>query len=55
MKLIQLLASWLIVVVVINLVLFILGKISVFAFWSITALIGILAYYVIPYYQKNKR
>lgn len=54
MKLIQVLASWLIVAVVINLVLFILGKVSGFTFWSITGAVGILAYYVIPYYQKNK-
>ncbi len=53
MKLIQILALWLIVAVMINLVLFALGRVSGLTFWSITGAVGILAYYVIPYYKEN--
>ena len=50
---IQILALWLIVLVVINLVMFILGRASAFTFWSITGLVGVLAYYIIPYYRES--
>ncbi|MBI2136725.1 hypothetical protein HYU06_06665 [Candidatus Woesearchaeota archaeon] len=50
---IRILALWLIVAVVINMFMFALGRVSVLTFWSITGLVGVLAYYVIPYYKEN--
>ena len=52
-KMIRILALWLIVAVVINMFMFALGRVSVLTFWSIIGLVGVLAYYVIPYYKEN--
>ena len=45
----------LVIVIVVNLVLFVMGKISQFWFWIIMVIIGFIAYKVLPKLKDKKK
>lgn len=48
MKLIKILSIILIAIVVLNLILFALGKITMYMFWLIILIIGVFVYFILP-------
>ena len=45
----------LVIVIVVNLVLFVMGKMSQFGFWMIMIIIGFIAYKVLPKLKDKKK
>ncbi len=52
MKPIQILSIFFVIIVVLNLILMVLGKIDVMVFWIVLILIGLVAYKAIPKLRK---
>jgi len=53
MNWLKILAAFFVCIVILNLVLFVLHKISSFVFWMVIIFMAFAAYYLIPYLSKN--
>ena len=55
MNFIKIISIILIIIVVLNIIFFALRRISVYLFWGIILFSALMAYYGMPYLQKNSK